>query len=91
MACITEENKTVFYISATETSKLHGQSLEFTRGKKKNSKSDPFPQKIPNPHFKQKKEQYEKSRILAHMSERGKSGGLKEGRAQKLKRTYLQE
>lgn len=91
MACITEENKTVFYLSATETSELHGQSLEFTGGGGI-SKSDPFPPKNPKSTLQtEEREQHEKSRILARMSERGKSGGLKKGRAQKLKRTYLQE
>lgn len=46
--------------------------MEFTR--EKNTIS--FSKKIPNALFKQKREWHENSRTLAHLSERGKSGGL---------------
>jgi len=70
VAYITEENKTVFYISATEISELHGQSLEFTRKKKSpNLYQIPSPQKNPKSTLQtEETEWHEKLRIQAHMS-----------------------
>lgn len=39
----------------------------------------------------EEREWHEKSGTVAYMTKRAKSGGLKKRRAEKLKRTYMQE